>query len=130
MGKYLVIAFTIAIFTLSISLVSASSSEASTLPANSFIISLHSQQEFNLTSGNPFAIGIFSYDSTGTVTNGFNGDLSLTVTGGSISPSIVTLDSGFWLGQVIVNASGKVIITAQDNMGHTGSSHCLKFLWT
>ena len=127
MEKYLVLGAIIAIFTLTISLVSASSSEASTLPATSFTIFLHSQEEFNLTSGNPFTIGIFSYDSTGTVTKGFNGNLSLTVTEGSISPSIVTLNSGFWSGQVIVNASGKVIITAQDTMGHTGSSHTLNF---
>ena len=123
-GNKFLIAVSIVLIVLTIGLVNAEKTP-STLPAKSFIILLLSEEQLNLTEGYPFTIVIFAQDANNAQTIGFNGTLSLSVTGGSIVPNSVTMVNCHWTGQVTVNANDSTVITAKDNEGYSGSSNTL-----
>jgi hypothetical protein len=123
-GYKFLIVVSIVLIVLPVGLINAEKT-ASTMPAKSFIILLLSEEQLNLTEGYPFVIVIFAQDANNAVTIGYNGTLSLSVTGGSIVPNSVTMVNGHWTGQVTVNANDSTVITAKDNEGYSGSSNTL-----
>lgn len=99
------------------------------IPTPFYGVLLYGMEEANLTSGQPFTLGIFSYyfyNSGSPVTP--HRTVILSVTHGSITPSTIILDDkGHWAGQVTVYATGSLVINARDEEGYTGSSHNLFF---
>jgi hypothetical protein len=110
--------------------ISASTSQPSTLPVNSFAVLFNSSDETNgVEAGTPFYIGIFCYDANNGLTTNFNGDVFLSVLPeGEITPSNITISGGTWIGNVTVTGTSSAVISVHDSQGHTGSSHTISIL--
>jgi hypothetical protein len=100
-------------FCLGASVTFAQETTISTLPVNSFWILTNAYHQ-EVFEGIPFKIVIFSYDSKGTQTLGFNGNATLSLQKGSITPSTISFRDGTSGPMVTITGTASAIITVDD----------------
>jgi len=75
-------------------------------------------------AGVPFAVGLTAVDAAGAVVDGFDGQVTLSDTTGTVTPTTAgPFDRGLLLARITVTAvSAADQLTATDGLGHAGSS--------
>ncbi len=75
------------------------------------------------TAGSAFTIGVNARDSVGNIATNFNGKVTLSANGTTITPTTSgNLKYGEWIGTVTIPEAGTYVITATDENGNTGKS--------
>ncbi|HSV49836.1 MAG TPA: right-handed parallel beta-helix repeat-containing protein [Candidatus Acidoferrales bacterium] len=73
--------------------------------------------------GEEFTIRVKAWDHYGNTVTDFDGSVTLSISGSSLSPSTTgTFTEGVWTGNVTVPTAGTYTITATDSNGKTGTS--------
>jgi hypothetical protein len=92
------------------------------MPVDSFWILTDAYAEGGVNAGTPFKIVIFSYDKNGHQTYTFNGNATLSVKEGTITPSTISFHDGISGPNVTIDGTNSAIITVDDGKGHIGTS--------